>query len=196
MFYADYNETGYVYHVAPITDLDLILKEGIKYNDKSTYMIKYKDFHKYIDSFKTNNIPNWVVREKAIFASLNFSDDHCWHSHSVILAIKIDPSKCWIANENLANKLYEPFILKDTIGFRCAYDYITKKGESILREYWNTSLSFVDNLKLRKDKMKNYDAEVLIFHDIEPKHIKILSIVSDHNNMNIEQWIELFSRGG
>lgn len=195
MLYPDYTETGYVYHVAPITDLDKILKEGIRYDDKTSYLIKYKEFHQFIDSYKTEHIPSWVIRENAIFASLNFSEEHCWHSHSVILAVKIDPNRCWVANENLANRLYEPFILKNTIGFNCANDYLNHYSESTLKEYWNTSLSFKDNLMIRRDKVQKYDAEVLIFHDIKPENIKILSIISDHNNMTIEQWMELFSRG-
>lgn len=195
MLYPDYTETGYVYHVAPITDLDKILKYGIKYDDKPSYEINYKEFHRYIDSFKPKHIPSWVVREKAIFSSLNFCENHCWHSHSAILAVKIEPDKCWIANENLANRLYEPFILKDTIGFSCANDYLALNGESTVKQYWNTSISFTDNLRVQKDKIDKYDAEVLIFHNIKPEDIKVLSIISDHKNMTTEQWIELFSRG-
>jgi len=195
VLYPDYTETGYVYHVAPITDLDKILKKGIKYDDKNTYLSKYLEFHKYIDSFKPDYIPDWVIREKAVFSSMNFHNNHCWHSHTVIMTVKINPDKCWIANENLANKLYEPFILKDTIGFECAYDYLKLNGESTLRDYWDTSVSFNDNLEIRKDKEAGYDAEVLIFHDISPEDIKPLFIVSDHHIMSIEQWNDFFSRG-
>ncbi len=195
MLYPDYNETGYVYHVAPITDLDKILKEGIRYDDKSTYLSKYLRFHKYIDSFKLDNIPCWVIRERAIFSSLNFSSNHCWHSHTAIIAIKVNPDKCWVANENLANRLYEPFILKDTLGFSCAENYLKHNAKKILEEYWDTSASFNDNLLLRRDNEQGYDAEVMIFHDIEPEDIKLLSIISDHEILSIEEWKEFFSRG-
>ncbi|EOD00474.1 hypothetical protein [Caldisalinibacter kiritimatiensis] len=192
MLFPDYTETKVVYHVAPINDLDNILKKGIRYDDKFTYESKYLNFHKYIDSYKPNTIPNWVIREKAIFASLNFDKNHQWHSHSVIMAINIDPSKCWVANENLANELYEPFILKDVQGFECAKKYIYNRGKKILHKYWTTSLSFIDNLKYRRDKEKGYDAEVLVFDYIPPEHINILAIVSDHKIMTMKEWKRFF----
>jgi len=105
LLFSDYTETGFVYHVAPITDLKKIIEEGIRYNDKNTYLDKYLSFHKFIDSFKIDSFPQWLNREKAIFSSLNFAKDHCWHSHSVIMALRIEPEKCWIANENLANEV-------------------------------------------------------------------------------------------
>ncbi|MTI46694.1 hypothetical protein [Sporosalibacterium faouarense] len=188
MLFEDYTETKVVYHVAPITDLDKIMKNGIRYDDKKTYVSKYLSFHQYINKFKPKDSPVWLNREKAIFASLNYSGNHCWHSHSVLMALKISPEKCWIANENLANILYEPFILKDTIGFSEAKLYLKEKGEEIVKKYWDTSLSFKENLKIRKDREKRYDAEVMIFHDIKPSEIKLLSIVSDHKNMKIEEW--------
>lgn len=192
MLFPDYNQTKVVYHVAPITDLRKIINTGIKYDDKKTYESKYLNFHKYIGSFKSERIPSWVIREKAIFASMNFSKGHCWHSHSVIMALKIDPNKCWIANENLANKTYEPFILKDVEGYESAKDYLRDEGTKLIKEYWDTSLSFLDNLKARKDTTKSYDAEVLIFHKVEPKDITPLFIVSDHVMMPVERWKEFF----
>ncbi len=181
-----------VYHVACITDLDNILTNGIKYNDKSTYSTMYLDFHKYISSLKSDNIPDWVRREKAIFASLNYRSDHSWHSHTAIMALKIDKSKCWVANENLANMIYEPFILKDVKSFEVAKEYLNIQGKKIIEEYWNTSLSFSENLSVRRDKEKGYDAEVMIFHDIRPEDITISRIISDHRVMTVEQCLELY----
>lgn len=191
-FFPDYNTTEVVYHVACITDLENILKNGIKYNDKSTYSTMYLDFHKYISSLKPEHIPDWVVREKAIFASLNYKKNHSWHSHSVILAIKIDKDRCWIANENLANKIYEPFILKDIKFFEVAKSYLDREGKKAIEEYWNTSLSFNENLLLRRDKEKGYDAEVMIFHDIKPEDITILRIITDHKIMTLEECLKLY----
>lgn len=191
-FFPDYNTTETVYHVACITDLDNILNKGIKYNDKSTYSTMYLEFHKYISSFKPENIPDWVIREKAIFASLNYKKDHSWHSHSVVLALKIDKERCWIANENLANRIYEPFILKDVKYFEVANSYLNREGKKAIEEYWNTSLSFNENLLLRRDKEKGYDAEVMIFHDIKPEDITILRIISDHKIMTFEECLELY----
>lgn len=195
MLFPDYSQTGVVYHVASITDLNNILENGIKYDDKASYITKYKNFHKYIDSLKTKEIPSWVIRQKAIFASLNFDDKHCWHSHTVIMAVKIQPEKCWIANENLANSIYEPFILKDVKGFNCANNYLETKGREIAQKYWETSLSFIDNLRERRDKKKGYDAEVMIFHDIPPDDIKLIYIVSDHKMMTIQEWKKFFNCG-
>ena len=195
MIFKDYNETKFVYHVASITDLNQILSKGIFYDDKSTYRDKYYNFHKYIDSFKPGNIPAWVIRSKAIFASLNFHEKHCWHSHSVVLGIKIDPDKCWIANENLANEVYEPFILKGVKGFSDAGKYLEICGEKNMNKYWETSLSFKENLKIRRDSDNTYDAEVMIFHSIYPEDIKPLYIVSDHRMMSIKEWKSLFIKG-
>ncbi|KNF07235.1 hypothetical protein CLPU_20c00110 [Gottschalkia purinilytica] len=192
MFFSDYKDTGYVYHVAAITDLKDILENGIKYNDKNTYIDKYLGFHKYIDSLKNEEIPHWVQREKAIYASMNYSTDHQWHSHSVVLGLKVNPSKCWIANESLANKIYEPFILQHIDMFSDARDYLDCHGERIIRKYWDTSLSFKDNLKLRKDRKEGYDEEVLIFHSIPPDDIKPIYIISDHEFTTIENWIKYF----
>ncbi|MTI70145.1 MAG: hypothetical protein FH751_07840 [Firmicutes bacterium] len=195
MIFPDYKETGLVYHVAPIIDLDEIINKGIKYDDKITYTTKYKAFHRYIDSFKKDFIPSWVIREKTIFASLNFNNGHTWHSHTVIMGLKINEDKCWIANENLANDIYEPFILKDIKSFEVAKDYLDKKGNKTIEKYWNTSLSFKENLKLRRDKTKGYDAEVLIQHDILKKDIKLIAIVSDHKIMSINEWKSFLSKG-
>lgn len=194
MLFPDYNQTTVVYHVVPITDLKKIISEGIEYDDKKTYKSKYLSFHKYIDTFRNESIPPWVVREKAIFASMNFSKGHSWHSHSVLIALKIDPKRCWIANENLANKIYEPFILKDIKGFEEAAGYLSDEGTKSIAKYWDTSLSFLENLNERKDMTKGYDAEVLIFHKIEPEDITPLSIGSDHVMMPVENWKE-FLRG-
>lgn len=191
-FFPDFNTTEVVYHVACITDLDNILKNGIKYNDKSTYSTMYLEFHKYISSLKPKDIPDWVIREKAIFASLNYKKDHSWHSHSVILALKIDKERCWIANENLANRIYEPFILKDVKYFEAANSYLNREGKKTIEEYWNTSLSFNENLLIRRDKEKGYDAEVMIFHDVRPEDITILRIITDHKIMTFEECLELY----
>ncbi|RKD28989.1 hypothetical protein [Thermohalobacter berrensis] len=193
MLFSDYTQTGYIYHIVPITDLNKTLNRGIKYDDKNTYVTKYLQFHRFIDKYKPIYIPDWVIREKAIFGSMNFSSNHYFHSHSALLAVKINPKKCWIANENLANCLYEPYILKNIEEFKEAEEYIKKNGEKIIQRYWETSLSFTDNLEKRKDKNKGYDAEVLIFHDILPKDIKLLSIVSDHKIMSVEEWKRFFT---
>lgn len=193
MFFDDYTKTGYVYHIAPITDLNEILKYGIKYDDKVTYKEKYLDFHQFIDECRTENIPEWVERKKAIFASMNYRDEPGFHSHTVILAVKIDPGKCWVANESRANQIYEPYILKDVKGFSTVENYINTKAREELNEYWNSSLSFEDNLKIRNDLNENYDAEVLIFHSIPPEDIKILFIVSDHRVLTLDQWLSIFT---
>lgn len=152
----------------------------------------YLDFHKYISLLKPSNIPDWVKREKAIFASLNYSKEHSWHSHTVIMALKIDKDRCWVANENLANRIYEPFILKDIKSFKSAKEYLNKEGKRVINEYWNTSLSFNENLLMRRDKEKGYDAEVMIFHDINPEDITILRIISDHKIMTVKECLELY----
>ncbi len=195
MLFEKYEKTGMVYHIAPIIDLGNILQNGIKYNDKNTYLSKYLDFHNYIDSLKPKSIPLWVQRKKAIFASLNFTNDHSFHSHSVIIGLRINPRKCWIANENLANEIYEPFILKDVKGFECAEKFIKNNGRQNIRKYWDTSLSFIDNLKYKKENEKGYDTEVLIFDNIKREDISIMKIVSDHKMMNVEEWKKLFLNG-
>ena len=113
MLFLDYTETGVVYHIVSITDLKKTLREGISYNDKVTYKTKYYDFHHLIEGQKPSLIPSWVMRSKAIFASMNFPQCHKFHSHSAVLAIKIHEDRCWIANENCANEIYEPFILQN-----------------------------------------------------------------------------------
>lgn len=180
MIFDDYKKTKLIYHVANINDLKNILENGISYNDKSTYKSKYYEFHKFIDTYKIQEIPKWIVRRKAIFGSMNFNDKHTFHSHSAVLGININPEMCWIANENLVNEIYEPFILKNIKEFNYMNKYIESIGIQNIKEYWNTSLSFKDNIILRKDKEVGYDCEVLIFHDVKPKDIKLISIVSDH----------------
>lgn len=192
MLFDDYINTGMVYHVADINDLKNILEKGIVYNDKSTYIDKYLSFHKFLDSFRPDHIPDWVIREKAIFSSLNFSKAHYFHSHSVILGIRIDPNRCWIFNENLANSLYEPFVLREIKDFYMARDYLEVIGKDIGRKYWETSLPFLENLKIRQDKKEAYDGEVLIFHSVQPRDILPLYIISDHRMMSIEEWKTFF----
>lgn len=192
LLFKDYNSTGLVYHIANINDLKDILEEGITYDHKSTYIDRYIEFHKFFDSLKPDYIPDWVIRQKAIFASMNFKKEHYFHSHSVVLGLKVDIKKCWIANENLANSLYEPLVLKDIKDFKFAKQYIENIGVKQVRQYWETSLSFVDNLSKRMDKREDYDEEVLIFHSIEPKDIIPLYIVSDHKMLTIDEWKSIF----
>jgi hypothetical protein len=194
ILFKDYSETKVVYHVVTITDLNKILKHGIKFNDKNTYKSKYHEFHSFIDDRKPSSIPQWVIRANAIFASLNFTEEHKWHSHSALLSIKINEDLCWICNENIANFLYEPLMLQKTSLFDSAQIFIEKNGDRIVEDYWKCSLSFKDNLKLRKDKMTGYDAEVLILHDILPKDIELLYIASDHRYMEVNKWKEFFHR--
>ncbi len=192
MFFDDYLKTGKVYHIAPVNDLEKILLEGIKYDDKVTYEDKYCDFHCFIDNLKPPHIPSWVERKKAIFATMNYKDNPNFHSHTVVMALKINPEKCWIANENRANEIYEPFILQNIEWLKGAKKYIETKGKELINEYWETSLSFKENLKKRRDLREGYDAEVLILHTIEPKDIEILYVVSDHKVMDFDEWERYF----
>ncbi|SHH73900.1 hypothetical protein SAMN02745135_01901 [Caloranaerobacter azorensis DSM 13643] len=196
MLFPDYTDTGLVYHVVPITDLKRIVSKGIKYDDKATYAAKYLEFHKFIDEFRPDKLPQWVERKKAIFASLNFDENHSWHSHTALLGIKINEDRCWISNENLANSVYESFILKDVPNFHYAKLFLENRGKKLIKDYWDTSLSFIENLKVRKDKTIGYDAEVLIFHGVKPKDIEIIFIISDHKIMTVEEWNEYFRRSG
>ncbi len=192
MFFDDYTKTGKVYHIATINDLHKILEEGIKYDDKVTYTEKYYNFHQFIDHNRSVNIPSWVKRSQAIFASMNYRSAPLFHSHSVVLGIKIDIERCWVANENRANQVYEPFIMKEVPMFKKVEGYIATKGISLIKEYWNTSLSFSDNLKERKDLKNGYDAEVLILHSIPPQDIEVLYIISDHRVLTLQEWQSIF----
>ena len=192
MLFPDYEETGVIYHIISIIDLEKTLMDGITYDDKATYRSMYYKFHSMIDKEKPSFIPSWVIRRNAIFASMNFSKWHKFHSHSAVLGIKINEKRCWVANENYANQLYEPFVLKDTTEFSSCKTYLNTEGRELLRKYWETSLSFQDNLSQKIDEFKGIDAEVLIFHDIPPKDIQLLYIVSDHRMMTASEWKERF----
>ncbi len=194
MLFQDYNETKRVYHIASINDLDEILKKGIDFDDKATYRTKYYAFHEFINQHRNEKIPSWVDRRKAIFASMNYRSRPRFYSHTVILSVTIKPERCWVANENKANQVYEPFIMKDAEPFKEAQCYLKARGSELLKEYWRTSLSFEDNLIKRRDLKKGYDAEVLIFHPIPPEDIEILYIVSDHRRLRPHQWREIFCR--
>lgn len=195
MTFADCAEQGYVYHVVNIIDLKKTLKEGIKFDDKTTYNCKYYDFHSFFDYYKPATIPQWVERKKAIFGSICFKEGHKWHSHSAVLKVKILKNRCWVCNENLANFIYEPFILQHIEGFDNTREYIKAYGREFVEEYWKHSLSYNDNLKIRNDKKEGYDAEVLIMHPILPEHIECLYIISDHQIMTYKEWQDYFRPG-
>ena len=194
MLFQDYQETNRVYHIASINDLKVIFEEGIRFDDKVTYHSKYYDFHCYINQHRNERIPQWVDRRKAIFASMNYRSQPIFHSHTVVLAVKIQPERCWVANENRANQVYEPFIMQEVGLFNEAKGYLATKGKNLLTEYWERSLSFKENLIERRDLLKGYDAEVLILHSIPPEDIEILYIVSDHRILKPHQWKEIFCR--
>ncbi|MBM7615162.1 DarT ssDNA thymidine ADP-ribosyltransferase family protein [Alkaliphilus hydrothermalis] len=192
MFFEDYTKTGVVYHIATINDLKKIIEEGIQYDDKVTYRTKYCDFHQFLDHHRHEGIPTWVNRSRAIFASMNYRNAPLFHSHSVVLAIRIDEEKCWVANENRANQLYEPFVLKEIPQFDSANAYINNVGIELIRDYWGSSLSFKDNLQKRYDQKEGYDAEVLVLHSIPPEDIEILYIISDHRVLTLQEWMGVF----
>lgn len=194
MLFPDYTQTAAVYHVISLNDLYKVKNDGIKYDNRSTYKCRYEDFHQFLNDNKPQHIPDWVDRSKAIFASMNFADDHQWHSHSMLLALKIDPARCWVANENKANILYEPFVLYKLEEFKNAEFFLQGKGKEIIKEYWETSLSFEGNLMQRKDREPGYDAEVMILHPVKPEDIRYLAIVSDHKMMTVEQWKQTFCK--
>ncbi|WP_099189389.1 hypothetical protein [Tepidibacter mesophilus] len=189
----DYTKTKRVYHVISLKDLGYVMENGISFDDKITYISKYKGFHDYIEGLKINRIPGWVNRKKSIFASLNFKKDHYFHSHSALLALTINEDKCWIANENLANEIYEPCTLKEIEGFEFCKKYLDTKGKEIIIKYWETSLSFKDNLKVRKDLSEGYDAEILISNHIPKEDIEILKIYSDHNAFSLDEFRNYFT---
>lgn len=194
MLFPDYQESGVVYHIISLMDLKKALTEGIRFDDKATYRTKYNGFHQLIDQHRPKGIPEWVIRNKAIFASLNYPKTHYFHSHTALLAIKIDPKKCWVANENCANQIYEPFILQNLEIFKSCADYLAQEGSRMIEKYWQTSLSFYDNLEKRYDKKARYDAEVLVLHDIMPEDIDLRYIISDHRMMDVTAWREKFCR--
>jgi hypothetical protein len=192
MILEDYKKTGKIYHIVSLFDLKTALKKGIMYNDKITYDTKYKGFHDLFQTDKPEKVPEWVDRNKAIFASMNYEQNHCFHSNSAVLGIKIDPTLCWVANENLANILYAPFVLKKIKEFKGATNYIEERGSEIIKKYWSTSLSFEDNLVYRKDKKEGYNAEVLVMHDINPQDIEVESIFTGYEMMNPSEWQEKY----
>lgn len=192
MIFPEYEKTGVVYHIVSLNDLKEVLTEGIRYDDKVTYETKYYEFHKIIDAHKTKKIPDWVIRRKAIFASLNYPESHQFHSHTAILAVRIDPKRCWVANENCANEIYEPFVLQELDEFCGCKKYLATEGKALLTKYWETSLSFMDNQIYRYDLQEGYDAEVLIQHAIPPEDIEIRYIISDHRMMDVESWKQRF----
>jgi len=178
--------------VISILDYKSVMKNGIKYDDKNTYIDKYYGFHSYFDDFKSDKIPSWVERKKAIYTSLNYKDQHQWHSHSVILKVMVDESKCWVCNENLANVLYEPFVLQQNQSFEEAKVFMTSHAPKVAKKYWDESISLIDNKKIRKDKTPEYDAEVLVFQDIKPENLEFMYVISDHRMMTIKEWKEYF----
>lgn len=193
MIFEDFEYTGAFYHIVSILDLEKALKKGIKYDDKSTYGNKYYDFHSFFDDNRIESIPNWVERKKAIFVSMNFKDDHKWHSHTALLKVKADISKCWVCNENRANLLYEPLILSNIEGFEKAKTFLNVYGKELAREYWKDSLSMEKNIKMRRDLEEGFDEEVLILENIPPKNIECMYIISDHKMMTVDQWDRAFT---
>lgn len=189
MLFEDYNKTHKIYHIISMYDLQSTLQKGISYNDKVTYNTKYKGFHSLIEKEKTKNIPDWVKRKKAIFASMNYDSSFVFHANNIILSLSIDPEQCWIANEDLANQIYAPFFMKDIEDYKNeAHIYLEGKGKTLLQTYWKTSLSFKDNLRHRCDLKEGYNAEVMIFHNISPEDIQIEYLISGHKLMKPEEW--------
>lgn len=188
MIFEDYQQTGKIYHIISIHDLENTLHHGIQFDDKLSYHTRYYEFHKMIDALKPEWVPSWVIRSKAIFGSLNYPDNHKFHAHTAILALKINPERCWIANENCANQIYEPFVLQNLQEYAACVHYLQTEGKELLLQYWNTSHSFTENLVYRYDKKERYDAEVLVLHDIAPENIELKYIISDHRMMDIDAW--------
>jgi len=189
--FKDYCDTKRIYHIAPVIKLKEILERGLKVDESCSS--KYCDFNTYFDKYKPDSIPEWVSRKEAIYGSLNFRKDHKWHSHSVLLACKIHEERCWVGNENLANILYEPFALRDINIFPGVNRFLESHGKQFVLRYWKNSLSFVENLVTRLDKYKGYDAEILVMHDIPPEDISIISIISDHKIMSVDECNHIFS---
>ncbi|TZE81708.1 hypothetical protein [Calorimonas adulescens] len=187
MLFPDYDETHLLYHIASISDLKTIFKYGLRFNRRLSYKGKYHDFHRFMDKNRTMNVPGWVMREKAVFASLNFKDCQVWHSHSAILSVRINEDYCWVANENTANYLYEPFILNHIPGFASLSDFLYNKGKEIAKEYWENSMSFKEYLLKKSCLGSDYDAEVLMMNDIKPNDIKLLAIITDHRIVTIDE---------
>lgn len=195
MVFIEPAEPGYAYHVVNINDLQKTLKEGIIFDDKKTYESKYIDFHSYFDRYRTENVPEWVQRSKAIYASIRFHKGHSWHSHSALLKIRLETDKCWICNENLANFIYEPFVLQSIEGFGIIKEYMAANGRTIVEEYWRKSISYEDNLVKGFDSKKGYDAEILVMHPIPPENLECLYIMSDHQIMEYRELQEYYKEG-
>lgn len=195
MIFPHYNETKVVYHVVNINQLKIILDQGIEIEQRKDFSdAKYLNFNQFLDENRPLQIPEWVQREKALFASLNFKNNMHWHSHSALLAIRIQEERCWVANENIANKIYDPFILQDIKEFNHAQGFMEKFGEKEAKKYWENSFSFREYLQKSKDSMDNYDEEVMIFHEIPPADIKCLMVITDHNTFTPKRWQEYYKR--
>lgn len=193
MLFPHYHETKVVYHVVNIGQLKTILEQGIQIQERKNFSDnKYLDFNRFLDQNKPETIPKWVKREKALFASLNFKEDMHWHSHSALLALKVQEERCWVANENLANEIYDPFILQHIRDFNHAQNFMKEFGEKKAQNYWENSFPFQEYLKKNKNPINNYDEEVMVFHDIPPKDIKCLMVVTDHHTFTPKQWQEYY----
>ncbi|MFZ5352530.1 MAG: hypothetical protein ACOZCL_07340 [Bacillota bacterium] len=192
MIFEDYSRTKRLYHVVSLTDLAKCLSHGITFDDKKTYKSKYYEFHGFFDMKKPAELPAWVVRSNAIFASMNLPENHKWHSHTAVLSVRIDESRCWVCNENIANSIYEAFILQGLDDFKEAKWFVERLGNKIAADYWKTSCSFIDNLMYRNDMIKGYDAEVLVMHHIPPEDINCELIISDHRVMSCHEWKQAF----
>ena len=89
-----------------------------------------------------------------------------------------------MANENRANQLYEPFILKDVEGFHGAKNH-RRPGKASGTVLGKLAV-LCRQSEAAKDKEEGYDAEVMVFHEIRPEDIHYIAIVSDHRMMTVE----------
>ncbi|RBP37247.1 hypothetical protein [Garciella nitratireducens] len=195
MLFPHYNKTKVVYHVVNINQLKNILEQGIQIQERKDFSDdKYLDFNQFLDKNKPAWIPKWISRKNALFASLNFKENMQWHSHSALLALKVQEERCWVANENLANEIYDPFILQYIDQFNSARDFMKNYGRQKALYYWNNSFPFQEYLKKGKTPMKNYDEEVMIFHNIVPENIKCLMVVTDHYIFTPQEWQKYYEQ--
>ncbi len=192
MLFTDYSDTKRLYHIVCISDLKYIFEDGLRFSKRLSYKDKYQSFHEFMDIYRTENVPEWVVRKRALFASLNYKDNQIWHSHSAILSIKVDTDCCWVANENTANFLYEPFVLKTIHQFASLNDFLYNKGKEIAEDYWLNSMCLMDYLGKRKSVGDKYDAEVLIMKDIKPADINLIAIVTDHRIIPMDAFYQTY----
>ncbi|MGF7033442.1 hypothetical protein J2T17_004390 [Paenibacillus mucilaginosus] len=162
------------YHITETHNLESIRNLGLIPDFLNNYSVSEASL--YMDQYKPEGIPSWVVRRQAVYAYPRLTNYHIKdgsRENCILLAVSIpDPFQCWVGDQGYGGLcLFHDRDFEDReYALQWRKKHIREIKRTHIREYWRYSCSLQEFITT---PTYDYD-EILIFRPIAPELITVI----------------------